>query len=199
MWYIQIPTDRSHYSSVDFASKQLLEKQVDAIYDSIANKKDENYKTLNTVVENHIKHHIKMMTASKIDLYVYNYGIDNAIILLNDYDNSNHTVKYSNKSAKSLLFAIFYSMLTITYMPITTICDNERDLSATVVTAIVIIQRFWRKTLYYRKKLKTETIHKDISFLIDKINSEITGEPAKRVLCYLVNKFRRRLDRKLSL
>jgi uncharacterized protein (UPF0371 family) len=65
--------------------------------------------------------------------------------------------------------------------------------------AIVIIQRFWRTIMVYRKKLKTETIHKDFDFLIDKINKEITGEPAKRVLNYLVNKFRRRLGRRLSL
>lgn len=197
MWYIQIQTDRSHYSSVDFASKQLLDKNADAIYDSIVDKKDENYKTLNASLEHNITKHINKMTAPKIDLYVYNYGIDNAIIQLNDYNNRNK--KYTNTTAKSMLFAIFYSMLMITYMPNTMICDTKRDLSATVVTAIVIIQRFWRKTLTYRKKLKTETIHRDISYLIDKIKSEITGEPAKNVLCYLVNKFRRRLDRKHSI
>jgi hypothetical protein len=71
--------------------------------------------------------------------------------------------------------------------------------SGASASAIVIIQRFWRKILSYRKKINCDTIHNDIAFLIDKIEYEITGEPAKRVLKYLVNKFKRQLDRRLSL
>jgi hypothetical protein len=85
-------------------------------------------------------------------------------------------------------------MFVIVYVKDTS--SNTIDYAS---TAIVIIQRFFRTILAYRKKLKTETIHKDFDFLIDKIDKEITGEPAKRVLNYLVNKFRRRLGRKLSL
>ena len=99
-----------------------------------------------------------------------------------------------------MLFAIYYSMFVIVY--VTDTSSNTIDYASTASaasTAIVIIQRFWRTILAYRKKLKTETIHKDFDFLIDKINKEITGEPAKRVLNYLVNKFRRRLGRMLSL
>jgi hypothetical protein len=48
-----------------------------------------------------------------------------------------------------------------------------------------------------RKSIKRETVENDFSYLIDKINKEITGEPAKKVLVYLVNKFRRRLSKSL--
>jgi hypothetical protein len=41
------------------------------------------------------------------------------------------------------------------------------------------------------KKLKAIT---EVNFLIDKINKEIDGEPAKKVLIYLVNKFKKRMS-----
>jgi hypothetical protein len=209
MWYIQLLAERLHFASPDdFASIQLLEKQADIIYNSIPEKYGarhcEDYKILNIALENHIMHHINNIPTHKIDLYIYNYGIDNAIVLLNNYNNN--TKKYINTTAKSMLFAIYYSMFVIVY--VTDTSSNTIDYASaasaasaasTASAAIVIIQRFWRKILAYRKKLKTETIHKDFDFLIDKINKEITGEPAKRVLNYLVNKFRRRLGRRLSL
>ena len=194
MWYIHLLADNIYCSSFDFASIQILEKHAGTIYDSIAVKCGEDYKRLNATLEYHITKHINYMIASKIDLYVYNYGIDNAIILLNDYNNRNR--KYTNTTAKNMLFAIFYSMLTITYIPHKMLGYTRNGASA---SAIVIIQRFWRKTLSYRKKISCDTIHNDIAFLIDKIEYEITGEPAKRVLKYLVNKFKRQLDRRLSL
>jgi hypothetical protein len=51
--------------------------------------------------------------------------------------------------------------------------------------------------LAYRKSIKRETVENDFVYLIEKINKEITGEPAKKVLVYLVNKFRRRLSKTL--
>lgn len=197
MWYINLLADNTYCSSFDFASIQLLEKHAGTIYDSIAVKSGEDYKRLNATLEYHIKTHINHMTVSKIDLYVYNYGIDNAIILLNDYNNKNK--KYANTTVKNMLFAIFYSMLTITYYNIPHKITGYNKSVISLMPAIVIIQRFWRKTLSYRKKLNADTIHNDIAFLIDKINNEITGEPAKSVLKYLVNKFKRRLDRRLCL
>jgi hypothetical protein len=192
MWYIQLLAERLHFASPDdFASIQLLEKQADIIYNSIPERYGArhcgDYKRLNIALENHIMHHINNIQTHKIDLYIYNYGIDNAIVLLNNYNNN--TKKYINTTAKSMLFAIYYSMFVIVY--VTDTSSNTIDYAS---TSIVIIQRFWRTILSYRKKLKTETIHKDFDFLIDKINKEITGEPAKRVLNYLVNKFRRRLS-----
>jgi hypothetical protein len=65
------------------------------------------------------------------------------------------------------------------------------------LSQIIIIQRVWRKRLAYKKKIKRETIENDFTYLIEKINKEITGEPSKRVLIYLVNKYRRRLSKTL--
>ena len=67
------------------------------------------------------------------------------------------------------------------------------------IYAIIKIQRAWRKVLEYRKSLRLGTIDSDITSLIVKINNEITGEPAKKVLTYLVNKFRRRLSKTLRI
>ena len=65
------------------------------------------------------------------------------------------------------------------------------------IYAIIKIQRAWRKVLEYRKAVKLGTIDNDITYLIAKIKNEIVGEPAKKVLIYLVNKFRKRLRVKL--
>ena len=78
--------------------------------------------------------------------------------------------------------------------------NNIRDTlrPRRTIYAIIKIQRAWRKVLEYRKTVKLGTIDNDFTYLIAKINNEITGEPAKKVLIYLVNKFRKRLSKTLS-
>ena len=67
------------------------------------------------------------------------------------------------------------------------------------VYSIIIIQRFWRKILLYRIETKKYTINNDITNLINKINNEIVGDSAKKVLLYLVNKFKRRISQTLRI
>ena len=48
-------------------------------------------------------------------------------------------------------------------------------------------------------KHKRDVIDNEITYLIVKINKEIIGESTKKVLIYMVNKFRRRLSKTLRL
>jgi len=189
MWYIQIAMNITNNTPYEFTSLQILEKNIIYIYDSI------QYNSL----QNHIVKYINNMSAYKIELFVYNYGIDNAILLLNNYNNDNK--KYINTSSKSLLFIIFYNMFTICYI---TNYKNDNKITDRLTKyypeyAIIIIQRFWRKILSYRMETNKDKINKDISNLINKINNEIVGESAKNVLLYLVNKFKKRISRTLRI
>ena len=114
MWYIQIALNITNNTPCEFTSLQILEKHIKCIYDSIQCISNEDYKILNNSLQNHIVKYINNMSAYKIELFVYNYGIDNAILLLNNYNNDNK--KYINTSSKSLLFIIFYNMFTICYI-----------------------------------------------------------------------------------
>ena len=171
------------------------ERHIAAIYDTFPQHSCEDYKELNRVIEEHILEYIRGLAKNTTELYVYNYGIDNAIVLLNQFNNNLGTSKYTNTTSKTLLFAIFYSRFVIEYIPSTLDYRKYKYPSSSIIK----IQRVWRKTLAYRKSIKRETIENDFSNLIDKINKEITGEPAKKVLVYLVNKFRSRLSRTKSL
>lgn len=190
MWQIQINniSDLSDLSD-NFIGYQLIEKHSNIIYNTIEHLCNKDYKILNNALEQHIIKYVNNITDKRRELYVYNYGIDKAILLLNDYNNK--TKKFINTNTKNLLFIIFYNYFTISYSKIEYI--NPYIYKINVINTIIIIQRFWRNVLSYRKILKSETINKDITYLIEKINNEITGEPAKRVLIYLVNKFRKRL------
>ena len=193
MWYIEICEDDTQYSAYEFTWCQLLKKYIEYIYYTLRDKCGEDYKVLNNILEEQIIKTINDMSAKTIDLNVYNYGIDNAIVLLNKFNNTSKTKKYTNTSSKSLLFAIFYNRFVIEYIP------SFRDYTKNnyPLHSIIKIQRVWRKMLADRKSIKRETVENDFSYLIDKINKEITGEPAKKVLVYLVNKFRRRLSKSL--
>jgi hypothetical protein len=199
MWYIQIAMNITNNTPYEFTSLQILEKQIIYIYDSIQCISNEDYKILNNSLQNHIVKYINNMSAYKIELFVYNYGIDNAILLLNNYNNDNK--KYINTSSKSLLFIIFYNMFTICYIT-NYKNDNKKTDRLTKYYpdyAIIVIQRFWRKILSYRMETNKDKINKDISNLINKINNEIVGESAKNVLLYLVNKFKKRISQTLRI
>lgn len=201
MWSIQIAMNipKKSQSMYELTSLQILEKHISRIYDSIECISNENYKILNNSLQHHIVKYINDMSAGKIEFFVYNYGIDNAIILLNNYNDDNK--KYTNTSSKSLLYIIFYNMFSIYYI---TDYANYNDTNPYLtkhypVYAIIIIQRFWRKILLYRIETKKYSINNDITNLIHKINNEIVGESAKKVLLYLVNKFKRRISRTLRI
>ena len=199
MWSIQIALNIANNSPYELTSLQILETHIGRIYDSIERVSNENYKILNNILQQHIVKYINNMSAGKIELFVYNYGIDNAIILLNNYNNDNKN--YTNTSSKSLLFIIFYNMFSIYYI---NEYANNNDTNHYLtkhypVYAIIIIQRFWRKILLYKMETNKDKINNDIAALINKINNEIVGEPAKKVLLYLVNKFRKRFSRTLRI
>lgn len=199
MWSIQIAMNIVNNSPHRLTNLQILEKHISRIYDSIERVSNENYKILNNILQQHIVKYINNMSAGKIELFVYNYGIDNAIILLNNYNNDNKN--YTNTSSKSLLFIIFYNMFSIYYI---TDYVNYNDTNHYLtkhypVYAIIIIQKFWRKILLYKMEKNKDKINNDIAALINKINNEIVGEPAKKVLLYLVNKFRKRFSRTLRI
>ena len=199
MWSIQIAMNIVNNSPYELTSLQILEKHISRIYDSIECISNENYKILKNSLHHHIVKYINNMSAGKIELFVYNYGIDNAIILLNNYNNDNK--KYTNTSSKSLLYIIFYNMFNIYYIA-EYFNDNKTNPYLTKyysVYSIIIIQRFWRKILLYRIETKKYTINNDITNLINKINNEIVGDSAKKVLLYLVNKFKRRISQTLRI
>jgi hypothetical protein len=197
MWYIQLrDEEETLYSVYEFAGHQLLGRNTQLIYYSIRDKSCEDYKLLNNRLEKHILTWINNMASNTVELYVYNYGIDNAIILLNKLNNST-TKKYTNTSSRSLLFALFYNSFSINYIPSTFYKTGSTQKYNYSLLKIIIIQRVWRKVLAYRKEVKRGTIENDFTYLVDKINKEITGDSAKRVLIYLVNKFRRRLSKTL--
>lgn len=196
MWYIKKLEDDTLYSVYEFAGHQLLQRNINLIYYSIQDICDEDYKVLNNRLEEHILTWINNMASHTVELYVYNYGIDNAIILLNKFNNSSTTKKFTNTTSKNLLFALFYNKFSIDYI-ITPKFYRTSSTSKYNLSQIIIIQRVWRKRLAYKKKIKRETIENDFTYLIEKINKEITGEPSKRVLIYLVNKYRKRMSKTL--
>lgn len=206
MWNIQIANNLNISSIYDFAGHQLLEKHIDIIYDSLEEKCCEDYKILNNTLEQHIVAYINNIPLKTVELYVYNYGIDKAIVLLNNRNNTNNTSrnKYTNTSSKSLLFAIFHNRFSIYYISVMSKSPKYKDVfnskqSNYPTFAIIKIQRFWRKVLECRKEIVLGTIDNEIVYLIEKINKEIVGESVKKVLIYIVNKFRSRLSKTLRI
>jgi hypothetical protein len=198
MWYIQqIHDDDTLYSVYEFAGNQLLQRNINLIYYSIQDICNEDYKVLNNRLEEHILTWINNMASHTVELYVYNYGIDNAIILLNKFNNSSTTKKFTNTTSKNLLFALFYNKFSIDYITPKFYRRSSTSKYNYPLSQIIIIQRVWRKRLAYKMKIKRETIENDFTYLIEKINKEITGEPSKRVLIYLVNKYRKRMSKTL--
>ena len=195
MWNIKINNDIINNITHNYAGYQIIENHIVIIYDTIELPYNKDYKIVNNALEQHIIKYINNIHDKRCELYVYNYGFDNAIVLLNYYNNINK--KFINTNTRSLLFSIFYNYFTIFY--IIDYIDNPYSNRKYLEHVIIIIQKFWRKVLSYRNKLKCETINKDITYLIEKINNEISGEPAKKVLIYLVNKFRRRLSNTLKI
>ena len=196
MWNIKINNDIiNNISHNNFVCYQIIENHIAIIYDTIESPCSKDYKILKNALEQHIVKYVNNINDKRCELYVYNYGFDNAIVLLNNYNNKSN--KFINTNTRSLLFIIFYNYFSIFY--IVDYIDNPYSNINYLEYAILIIQKFWRKVLLYRKKLKSETINKDITYLIEKINNEISGESAKKVLIYLVNKFRRRLSNTLKI
>jgi hypothetical protein len=197
MWVIQLIDDTTPSTLNNIAGLQMLETHIEKIYHNIEHKSCEDYKRLHCEVERHIVDYCNAMTASVVELYVYTYGFDNAIPLLHNYNNRNDN-RYLNTSSKSLLFAIIYNRFSIYY--IQTPQHSQHSLSQHTNykgyhRSILTIQRFWRKVL----KHKRDVIDDEITYLIQKINKEIIGESTKKVLIYMVNKFRRRLSKTLRL
>jgi hypothetical protein len=198
MWFIEIIEEcpsHSQGSYYDFMRYQIHEKHIETLYNTLPQNSCEDYKGLNRIMEEHIVEYVNGMANNTIELYTYNYGIDNAIVLLNRFNNNSRTNKYTNTTSKTLLFAIFYKRFAIVYIP----CTLDYRKYKYPLPSIIKIQRVWRKMLVYRKNIKSETIENSFSNLIDKINKEITGDSSKKVLIYLVNKFRKRLCRTKSL
>lgn len=195
MWNIQLKDYPTLLSPNNFAGLQMLETHIERIYNSIRGITEEDYKKLNHQVERRIVEYCNGMTATAIELYVYNYGFDNAIPLLHNYNRVHK--QYMNTSSKSLLFAIIYSRFSIYYIydirKQTT--QIERHMTTRFYHSILTIQRFWRRVLKHKK----EVIDTEITYLLVKINKEIIGESAKKVLTYIVNKFRRRVSKTLRL
>jgi hypothetical protein len=202
MWVIQLIDDAMPLTPNNIAGLQMLETHIEKIYHNIEHKSCEDYKRLHCDVERHIVDYCNAMTASAVELYVYTYGFDNAIPLLHSYNNQNDS-RYLNTSSKSLLFAIIYNRFSIYYIQ-----TPQHSLSLSLSLSqhshqhykgyhrsILTIQRFWRKVL----KHKRDVIDNEITYLIQKINKEIIGESTKKVLIYMVNKFRRRLSKTLRL
>lgn len=194
MWNIRLLDDVPPYSSpYDYMGHQMYEKNIEILDSNINHREDMDYKRLDRVLEEHILVHINTMSSRTIELYVYNYGFDNAIALLNNYNINKNPL---NTTSKSLLFAIFYNRFSIYYIP------SAQSYTANYkfyYRSTIIIQRFWRKILKYRTEMKKNTIDSEISYLIEKINKEIVGESTKKVLIYMVNLFRRRLSKTLRL
>jgi hypothetical protein len=194
MWYIQLSNNIDNFKN-EILGGQLIDKDVNIIYDNIDVKYNEDYKILYNILDEHIIKYINNIKINKIELYIYNYGIDNAILLLNDYNNTRK--KFVNTTSKSLLFVIILSKFKLNY-----IIDNEyiaHIYNDDSKNAIIIIQKFWRNILSYKNKIVKYTINKELDYLLNKINNEIVELSSKRILIYIVNKFRKRFSKTLRI
>jgi hypothetical protein len=194
MWYIQLSNNIDNLKN-EILCGQLIDKDVNTIYDNIDVKYNEDYKILHNILEEHIIKYINNNKINKIELYIYNYGIDNAILLLNDYNN--RSKKIVNTTSKSLLFVIILSKFKLNY-----IIDNEyisHIYNNESKNAVIIIQNFWRNILSYKNKIVKYTINKELDYLLNKINNEIVELSSKRILIYIVNKFRKRFSKTLRI
>jgi hypothetical protein len=194
MWYIQLFNDIKIDSEYDFLSHQFIEKCICDIYHNIEVKHNEDYKKLNKYLEEHIVQYVNNMSSSKIELIVYNYGIDNAILLLNNYV-VNHK-KHINTTSKSLLFSIFISKFNLEFTVEYTTNNYNNNY---VIFHIVKIQRFWRNILMDKSKNAIYKVQKEFDYVLDKINKQIEETSVKNILIYIVNKYRRQISTTLRI
>ena len=194
MWYIQLLNESKINSEYEFLGHQFIEKFICDIYHSIEVKYNEDYKTLNIYLEEHIIHYVNNMSSSKIETLVYNYGIDNAIILLNNFviDNKKHI----NTTSKSLLFSIFISRFKLVFVIEYTTNNYNNNY---VISHIVTIQRLWRNILINKRKITNLKVIKEFDYVLDKINKQIKETSVKDILINIVNKYRRRLSTTLRI
>jgi hypothetical protein len=190
MWYIQLFDDSKIDSAYEFLGHQFIEKCIFYIYHSIEVKHNEDYKKLKIYLEKHIIQYVNNMSSSKIELMVYNYGIDKAILLLNDYvDNSKKHI--INTTSKSLLFSIFMSRFNLEFIVEYTV---EKYNNNYIIYYIVTIQRFWRNILTNKSKITKIKIQKEFDYVLDKINKQIEEPSVKNILIYIFNKYRNKIN-----
>lgn len=194
MWYIQLFNNTKIDSEYEFLGHQFIEKSICYIYNSIEVKYNEDYKKLNNYLEEHIIHYVNNMSSSRIELMVYNYGIDNAILLLNNYV-VNHK-KHINTTSKSLLFSIFISKFNLEFIVEYTTKKYNNNY---IIYHIVKIQRFWRNILMNKSKNTIYKVQKEFDYVLDKINKQIDETSVKNILIYIVNKYRKRIRTTLSI
>ena len=194
MWYIQLLNESKINSEYEFLGHQFIEIYIYDIYNSIEVKYNEDYKTLNIYLEEHIIHYVNNMSSSKIETIVYNYGIDKAIILLNNFVIDNN--KHINTTSKSLLFSIFISRFTLVFLVEYTTNNYNNNY---VISHIVTIQRFWRNILINRRKITNLKVIKEFDYVLDKINKQIKETSVKDILINIVNKYRIRLSTTLRI
>ena len=194
MWYIQLLNESKINSEYEFLGHQFIEIYIYDIYNSIEVKYNEDYKTLNIYLEEHIIHYVNNMSSSKIETIVYNYGIDNAILLLNNY--IVNSKKNINTTSKSLLFSIFISRFTLVFLVEYTTNNYNNNY---VISHIVTIQKFWRNILINRRKIKNLKVIKEFDYVLDKINKQIKETSVKDILINIVNKYRIRLSTTLRI
>jgi hypothetical protein len=194
MWYIQLFNDSKIDSAYEFLGHQFIEKCICDIYHNIEVKHNEDYKRLNKYLEEHIIQYVNNMSSSKIELMVYNYGIDKAILLLNDY--VVNSKKHINTTSKSLLFSIFISKFNLEFTVEYTTNNYNNNY---VIYHIIKIQRLWRNILMNKNKNTIYKVQKEFDYVLDKINKQIKDTSVKNILIYIVNKYRRRISTTLRI
>lgn len=194
MWYILLFNDTKIVSAYDFLGHQFIEKCICDIYHNIEVKHNEDYKKLNKYLEEHIIQYVNNISSNKIELMVYNYGIDNAILLLNNY--VVNSKKHINTTSKSLLFSILVSKFNLEFtVEYTTNNYNKKY----VIYHIIKIQRFWRNILMNKNKNIIYKVQKEFDYVLDKINKQIEETSVKNILIYIINKYRRRISTTLRI
>ncbi len=194
MWYILLFNDTKIVSAYDFLGHQFIEKCICDIYHNIEVKHNEDYKKLNKYLEEHIIQYVNNISSNKIELMVYNYGIDNAILLLNNY--VVNSKKHINTTSKSLLFSILVSKFNLEFtVEYTTNNYNKKY----VIYHIIKIQRFWRNILMNKNKNIIYKVQKEFDYVLDKINKQIEETSVKNILIFIINKYRRRISTTLRI
>lgn len=194
MWYIQMLNESKINSEYEFLGHQFIEIYIYDIYNSFEVNYNEDYKTLNKYLEEQIVKYINNISSSKIETLVYNYGIDNAILLLNNY--IVNSKKHINTTSKSLLFSIFISRFNLEFIVEYTTNNYNNNY---VISHIVTIQRFWRNILINKRKITNLKVIKEFDYVLDKINKQIKETSVKDILINIVNKYRRRLSTTLRI
>ena len=197
MWYINLSNDNKINSEYELLGHQFIDIYIYNIYNSFEVNYNEDYKTLNKYLEEQIVkyiNNINNISSSKIETLVYNYGIDNAISLLNNY--VINSKKHINTTSKSLLFSIFISRFTLVFLVEYTTNNYNNNY---VISHIVTIQKFWRNILINRRKIKNLKVIKEFDYVLDKINKQIKETSVKDILINIVNKYRRQLSTTLRI